>query len=114
MICSFPNYPFQSPRELQNENIGTPSCPSDKEEQKDSMFFEKEIVNYPSADDVVVPSGDIIWPESTGFLKPRMQRYRIVVVGAGYVGLSIAILLAGSNDVTIVDITPEKVDSIQT
>lgn len=44
----------------------------------------------------------------------RMQRYRIVVVGAGYVGLSIAILLAGSNDVTIVDITPEKVDSIQT
>ena len=78
------------------------------------MFFEKEIVNYPSADDVVVPSGAIIWPESTGFLKPRMQRYRIVVVGAGYVGLSIAILLAGSNDVTIVDITPEKVDSIQT
>lgn len=69
MICSFPNYPFQSPRELQNENIGAPSCPSDKEEQKDSMFFEKEIVNYPSADDVVVPSGDIIWPESTGFLK---------------------------------------------
>ena len=112
MICSFPNYPFQSPRELQNENIGTPSCPSDKEEQKDSMFFEKKIVNYPSADDVVVPSGDIIWPESTGFLKPRMQRYRIVVVGAGYVGLSIAILLAGSNDVTIVDITPEKVDAL--
>lgn len=76
------------------------------------MFFEKEIVNYPSADDVVVPSGNIIWPESTGFLKPRMQRYRIVVVGAGYAGLSIAILLAGSNDVTIVDITPEKVDAL--
>ena len=36
---------------------------------------------------------------------------KIVVVGTGYVGLSLAILLSQHNDVTAVDIVPEKVDS---
>ncbi len=37
------------------------------------------------------------------------QRYKIAVAGTGYVGLSIAILLAQHNDVTAVDILPEKI-----
>ena len=38
--------------------------------------------------------------------------YRIAVAGTGYVGLSLAVLLAQHNHVTAVDILPEKVDSI--
>lgn len=37
---------------------------------------------------------------------------KIAVAGTGYVGLSIAVLLAQHNDVTAVDIIPEKVDMI--
>ena len=40
------------------------------------------------------------------------KKYRIAVAGTGYVGLSIAILLAQHNQVTAVDIVPEKVDLI--
>jgi len=41
-----------------------------------------------------------------------MKRYRIAVAGTGYVGMSIATLLAQHNRVTAVDIVPEKVDKI--
>lgn len=41
-----------------------------------------------------------------------MCKYNIAVAGAGYVGLSIAILLAQKNCVTVVDIIPEKVKQI--
>ena len=37
---------------------------------------------------------------------------KIVVVGTGYVGLSNSILLSQYNDVTAVDIIPEKVEMI--
>ena len=37
---------------------------------------------------------------------------KIAVAGAGYVGLSIATLLAQHNSVTVVDVIPEKVDMI--
>ncbi len=37
---------------------------------------------------------------------------KITVVGAGYVGLSLAVLLSQNNDVVIVDILPEKVSKI--
>lgn len=39
-----------------------------------------------------------------------MEKYNIAVAGTGYVGLSIATLLAQHNHVTAVDIIPEKVD----
>ena len=41
-----------------------------------------------------------------------MKKYNIAVAGTGYVGLSIATLLAQHNHVTAVDIIPEKVDLI--
>lgn len=37
---------------------------------------------------------------------------RVAVAGTGYVGLSLAVLLAQHNDVTAVDVIPEKVDLI--
>lgn len=33
---------------------------------------------------------------------------RIAVAGMGYVGLSLAVLISQHNDVTVVDILPEK------
>ena len=41
-----------------------------------------------------------------------MEKYNIAVAGTGYVGLSIATLLARHNHVTAVDIVPEKVELI--
>ncbi len=41
-----------------------------------------------------------------------MRQYNIAVAGTGYVGLSIATLLAQHNKVTAVDVIPEKVDKI--
>ena len=41
-----------------------------------------------------------------------MSKRRIVVAGTGYVGLSLAVLLAQHNKVTAVDIVPEKVEMI--
>ncbi|MDE6246736.1 MAG: nucleotide sugar dehydrogenase [Muribaculaceae bacterium] len=41
-----------------------------------------------------------------------MERYKIAVAGAGYVGMSLATLLAQHNDVTIVDVIPEKIDKV--
>lgn len=37
---------------------------------------------------------------------------KITVVGTGYVGLSLAVLLAQENEVTALDIVPEKVKLI--
>lgn len=44
--------------------------------------------------------------------KVRVNRKKIAVAGTGYVGLSIATLLAQHNTVTAVDIIPEKVELI--
>ena len=40
------------------------------------------------------------------------RTYKIAVAGTGYVGLSLAVLLAQHNNVTAVDIIPEKVEKI--
>jgi UDPglucose 6-dehydrogenase len=40
------------------------------------------------------------------------QKYKITVVGAGYVGMSLAVLLAQYNDVTVLDIDSERVAKI--
>ena len=40
------------------------------------------------------------------------KKYNIAVAGTGYVGLSLAVLLAQNNNVTAVDILPEKVEKL--
>ena len=40
------------------------------------------------------------------------KRYKIAVAGMGYVGLSLAVLLSQHNEVTAVDIVPEKVEKL--
>ena len=40
------------------------------------------------------------------------EKYKIAIAGTGYVGLSMATLLAQHNKVLAVDIVPEKVDMI--
>lgn len=42
----------------------------------------------------------------------KVVNRRIVVAGTGYVGFSLAVLLAQHNKVTAVDIVPEKVELI--
>ena len=42
----------------------------------------------------------------------NVERKKIAVAGTGYVGLSLAVLLSQHNDVTAVDIVPEKVEKL--
>ncbi|MBR4906387.1 MAG: nucleotide sugar dehydrogenase [Clostridia bacterium] len=51
--------------------------------------------------------------QSASSEQPKPERsYRIAVAGAGYVGLSLAVLLAQHNEVTVVDVVPEKVEKL--
>ncbi len=50
--------------------------------------------------------------KKTGSNSTNQKKYNIAVAGTGYVGLSLAVLLAQHNHVTAVDIIPEKVDKI--
>ena len=52
------------------------------------------------------------WFQTTNNLKIKENTMNIAVAGTGYVGLSIATLLAQHNHVTAVDVVPEKVDLI--
>ncbi len=45
-------------------------------------------------------------------VKEITKKYKIAVAGTGYVGLSLAVLLAQHNEVTAVDIIPEKIEKI--
>lgn len=56
---------------------------------------------------------DLFEEETPSVPSPILDRkYNIAVAGTGYVGLSVATLLAQHNHVTAVDIIPEKVDLI--
>ena len=46
------------------------------------------------------------------FQGEKMKNYTIAVVGLGYVGLSVAVLLAQNNTVHAVDVVPEKIDML--
>ncbi|MBR3299586.1 MAG: nucleotide sugar dehydrogenase [Clostridia bacterium] len=54
---------------------------------------------------------DVISDETAESRIP-LKSFRIAVAGTGYVGLSLAVLLAQHNSVTAVDIVPEKVDML--
>ncbi len=86
-----------------------------------SLISRLEAADYaPSVDQLLALSGalgfdladvlaDDAEPDTAAAPLPRR---RIAVAGTGYVGLSLAILLAQHNDVTAVDIVPEKVEAI--
>ena len=40
------------------------------------------------------------------------EKIKVTVVGSGYVGMSLAVLLAQHNDVTVLDIDPDRVDQV--
>lgn len=40
------------------------------------------------------------------------EKVNVTVVGSGYVGMSLAVLLAQNNDVTVLDIDPDRVDQV--
>ena len=52
-----------------------------------------------------------LFEDDTVEVKP-VDRKKIAVAGTGYVGLSLAVLLSQHNDVTAVDIIPEKVEKL--
>ncbi len=56
--------------------------------------------------------GEVFVEESSAAPAAPAKRYKIAVAGTGYVGLSIATLLAQHNQVTAVDIVAEKVELI--
>ena len=57
------------------------------------------------------PLNEVLISEETA--APTVEHsYKIAVAGTGYVGLSLAVLLAQHNDVTAVDIIPEKVEKL--
>ena len=69
----------------------------------DQLQALSEVLDFNPAD-LFIPS------ESTAPMVYR--KYNIAVAGTGYVGLSLAVLLAQHNHVTAVDIIPEKVDKL--
>ena len=62
-----------------------------------------EVLNFEPTD---------MFTEETEPLPAPERSYKIAVAGTGYVGLSLAVLLAQHNEVTAVDIIPEKVESL--
>ena len=74
-------------------------------------------VRIPSIEQIEKLSGVLGLDVADLFIEERAKETppkacRIAVVGTGYVGLSLAVLLAQHNDVTAVDILPDKVDKI--
>ncbi len=75
--------------------------------------------HLPSADQLITLSealdfkiNSVTAEEFAASGSPSVPPQRITVAGMGYVGLSLAVLLAGSNTVTSVDIVPEKVEQL--
>ena len=84
-----------------------------------SILSRLETGNYtPSADQLYALSEALGLDIPSLFVDPDAEAatvdrsYRIAVAGTGYVGLSLAVLLAQHNSVTAVDILPEKVDKL--
>ncbi|SDA12554.1 UDPglucose 6-dehydrogenase [Ruminococcus sp. YE71] len=68
----------------------------------DQLLALSEVLGFDYAD---------LFVEDTAEVKP-VGRKKIAVAGTGYVGLSLAVLLSQHNDVTAVDIVPEKVEKL--
>jgi len=81
-----------------------------------SLIENKEFT--PSTNQLIALSESLDFDIISLFVDPNKPkssikgRYHIVVVGTGYVGLSLAVLLSQHNKVTAVDIIQEKIDKI--
>lgn len=73
----------------------------------DQLEALAEVLDFEITDLFVTPAN-----ERGLTIKAPMKSYNIAVAGTGYVGLSLAILLAQHNHVTAVDVIPEKVELI--
>ena len=83
-----------------------------------SLLSRLETLDYtPSVDQLLALSEVLEFDYKDMFaddvveVKP-VERKKIAVAGTGYVGLSLAVLLSQHNDVTAVDIVPEKVEKL--
>ena len=65
------------------------------------LFIDEEDAPVTTDEITLLPGSD-----------PYKRPYKIAVAGTGYVGLSLAVLLSQHNDVTAVDIVPEKVEKL--
>ena len=84
-----------------------------------SVLSKLESQDYTPSIDQLQALGQALGFEPTDLFQQEQEapvamdrRYRIAVAGTGYVGLSLAVLLAQHNDVTAVDIMPEKVEKL--
>ena len=83
-----------------------------------TMFTRLEQQNYsPSVDQLLCLSDVLDFDYKDLFVDDaievkQIKRKKIAVAGTGYVGLSLAVLLSQHNDVTAVDIIPEKVEKL--
>ena len=84
-----------------------------------SVFSRLEAGNYmPSADQLMALSEVLDFDPVQLFVSAEERKktldrsYKIAVAGTGYVGLSLAVLLAQHNEVTAADIVPEKVEKL--
>lgn len=81
-----------------------------------SQLENKEFT--PSANQLMALASVLDFNIESVFAEPKTENkkasksYKIAVAGTGYVGLSLAVLLAQRNDVTAVDIIPEKVEKL--
>ena len=69
----------------------------------DQLLALSEVLEFDSRDVFVDDTASDVTP---------VERKKIAVAGTGYVGLSLAVLLSQHNDVTAVDIVPEKVEKL--
>ena len=83
-----------------------------------SLLSRLESGDYsPSVDQLLALSGALGFAPAEVIVDdaatpPAVGPKRIAVAGTGYVGLSLAVLLAQHNDVTAVDVAPEKVEKL--
>ncbi len=84
-----------------------------------SVLSKLETLEYTPSIDQLESLGEVLGFEPTDFfleetavLPEPEHSFKIAVAGTGYVGLSLAVLLSQHNDVTAVDILPEKVEKL--
>lgn len=92
---------------------------AEKANMNRSMLSKLETLEYTPSIDQLQALAEVLDFEPAGMfteqsepLSAPKRSYKIAVAGTGYVGLSLAVLLAQHNEVTAVDILPEKVKSL--